>query len=227
MSTGIYDDLTVVVMAKPAVPGTAKTRLIGQYTAIEAAAIHEAMTACVLVRLKQYLPGRHILALASGTWTGLNIDGWEVCNQGSGNLGQRINHVWKSQCHGPTAMFGIDSPDVPGTILAQIRPAIQRASVALGPVADGGYWTIAAQTHQPALLMGIDWGSTNVYHQTEHAAAAAGLSLDHLPSWFDVDEPADVIQLQRRLDSATEPPLIRLRAMLEAIDRTLPNAPDR
>ena len=36
-------DLNVIVMAKSAVPGSVKTRLIGALTAVQAAAVHQAM----------------------------------------------------------------------------------------------------------------------------------------------------------------------------------------
>jgi glycosyltransferase A (GT-A) superfamily protein (DUF2064 family) len=141
--------------------------------------------------------------------------GWRVIDQGAGDLGQRLGHVWQAVGSGPVVFLGVDCPDVPGSALAAIEPALTEAEAAVGPVSDGGYWTLAARAYQPALLDGIDWGSDRVHAQTHAAAKAAGLRLIDLPAWYDVDDMDDLRKLRARLRDATEPSLTRLRQALD------------
>ncbi|MEM0915422.1 MAG: DUF2064 domain-containing protein, partial [Planctomycetota bacterium] len=105
------------------------------------------------------------------------------------------------------------------------------ADAAVGPVADGGYWTLAARSADrgAALLRGIDWGSERVLDQTRAAAAAAGLRLSELDAWHDVDDADDLAALRRRLantaataDPAADPALSTLRSALDTALGPLP-----
>lgn len=217
-------------MAKPAVPGQVKTRLMSEFSPDQAAAIHAAMSNCMLKRLAEYLPGEHVIALAgdvgkSGPHMNMRnhaLADWRIIDQGTGDLGQRLDHVWRTLGGGPIVFFGVDSPDIPPEVLHAIPEALRNAHAACGPVDDGGYWTLAARSYSPALLRGIDWGEASVYHQTQVAARSAGLSLAELPRWHDVDEPADLRALQARLVDTTEPSLRRLRDRLQTITGSPP-----
>ncbi len=214
-------------MAKAPEPGRVKTRLTARLSAEAAAAAHAAMMACVLTRVAAHLSAKPVLALAGrlpaeevGAATGLEVavdPAYEVVDQGEGDLGERLASVWRRVGGGRAVFFGVDSPDVPIGHLGAIPAALAEHDAAVGPVDDGGYWTLAANRLEPALLAGIDWGTANVYHQTRAAAGRAGLDLADLPPWRDVDEPADLDALCRRLRSADEPALIELRRRLDAL----------
>jgi len=225
----------VVVMAKRPIPGRVKTRLTPDFSAFQAACIHAAMLDCVLHRLVKLLPGQHLLALDSdpdpSTYTpAAPLDfqippGFQVMDQGRGNLGDRLNHVWHTIYDGAgpgpgggqTAFFGVDSPDIPAQALKKLWPTLDQAQAVIGPVDDGGYWCLAAKRPSPQLLKGIDWGTQAVYHQTHTAAQNAGLKLIDLTPWHDVDTPTDLHALQNRLAHAEEPTLARLRQRLMRI----------
>jgi hypothetical protein len=118
--------------------------------------------------------------------------------------------------------LGADCPDVPFEAMAAILPALQTADVVLGPVPDGGYWTIAGRRLDPQLLLGIDWGTSSVYHQTRRAAERASLSVAEAPSWFDVDRPGDLDALHARIALSAEPALVHLGAQIERIFEGMP-----
>ena len=90
-----------------------------------------------------------------------------------------------------------------------------------------GYWTLAVRSHLPAVLVDIDWGSADVYDQTRRRATAAGLVVQTLPVWHDVDRPEDVDALRlrlrlRKLSLKDGPSLMEtapLRRLAEQLDR--------
>jgi hypothetical protein len=69
----------------------------------------------------------------------------------------------------------------------------------LGPAEDGGYYLIGMRQQQPGLFTDIEWSSPRVAAQTLERAAAAGLTVAQLPSWYDVDTPAGLERLRKEL----------------------------
>lgn len=220
---------TIVVMAKPAIPGRVKTRLTEVFSPAQAAAVHAAMLRCVLERVRIHLPGRRVLAmadwqadggemgLADGVIAAARKAGWRVVDQGPGDLGRRLAHVWAAVDQGPIAFLGVDSPDVPAPVLSGLWDALAGAEVGIGPVDDGGYWVLAARRRIERLVEGIDWGTASVYDQTVKAAAGEGVVWRRLAGWHDVDHPEDLAMLLQRLRQASEPALVRL---LEQLNET-------
>lgn len=217
----------IVVMAKRPIPGRVKTRLTPTFSPQQAAQAHAAMLECVLARLATHLPGQHFLALDSQTVPpnqphdpALDYElpqAFHIIDQGTGDLGDRITHVWQALNQGPAVFFGVDSPDLPTQTLTTLWDALAPADAVIGPVDDGGYWCLAAQQLPPPLLASIDWGTPAVYHQTHQAARDAGLTLTDLDPWHDVDDPADLLALQYRIKPTHEPALTRLRQRLDRI----------
>jgi glycosyltransferase A (GT-A) superfamily protein (DUF2064 family) len=223
--------ITAVLMAKRPAPGRVKTRLIepGRIDAETAAALASAMIACVATRLAARWP------LVVAVDPDLERSGWPddaaatlfdagavtLVEQGDGDLGARIDRVWRHVgVDRRIAFFGGDSPDVPDAALAAIAQALDGADVAVGPTSDGGYWTLAAAGYHPAVVQRIDWGGRSVYDQTCLQAERAGIALRSLPPWFDVDRPDDVQALRTRLarpDGNAEPALGRLARRLDTL----------
>ena len=229
---------TVVVMAKQARVGRAKTRLIGRLSPEQARAVHQALVACTLERLKRHLEGtgdcNWVVAIDADGCTSAEaqkllgvepklLAGWKIVDQGRGDLGQRIVNVWRQIGGGKAAFFGVDCPDVPRAALRSAVTAIEDKDVAIGPVADGGYWTLSACSFRAQLLEQIDWGSGRVCRQTIKAAERSGLAVQLLAPWYDVDTLADLAALDRRLDSTmdAEAALGRLKAVLCSIFQEL------
>ena len=202
----LLGDVTAVLMAKDPAAGAAKTRLTadGTWSAADARILAEAMLRCVILRLRD-AAARLVLAVtpdgeAERLADRLGVGRIEVLDQGAGDLGRRLDRVWRQVgIDGPVAFFGGDSPDVPAHMLAGIPCALERCDVAVGPTRDGGYWTLAAARYRPEVLLDIDWGSTHVYDQTRRNATKAGLVVETLPVWHDVDHPADVEALRQRV----------------------------
>ncbi len=239
----------IVVMAKTPRLGGVKTRLtaddgsgVSSLSDADALRVHTALLACVVTRVGRWVRrglANGVLALDEPDPFGephhatlrRRIDrlGFSITNQGTGDLGQRLDHVWQQLEPGPgrdpderpVVFFGVDSPDLPDShIDAALRIAANKddphhPDAGVGPVGDGGYWCLAARRYTPALLGGIDWGTAAVYDQTRKAAHDAGHTPADLPAWHDVDTPGDLADLLARLngsvgDSATDPALREL-----------------
>jgi len=220
----------VVVMSKPAVVGRVKTRLIGRFSAHQATGIHRAMLQCVLDRVDDQFAAdkrvRRVLAMDYSFMAKPEVQlqiqeylpkDWVVVDQGVGDLTQRMIQVSQTVGTGPIAFLGIDSPDVPADVLRSILLVLESSDLAVGPVHDGGYWTLSARQFDPRLVTGIDWGTDRVYHQTAGIAQETGLSMARLTKWFDVDQPQDVELLRQRIAQTNEPALDRLRSRLDHI----------
>jgi rSAM/selenodomain-associated transferase 1 len=236
MTTGALGPVTAILVARRPEPGVGKSRLRDgtlDDEAVETVAL--AMLRCTARRLAQQ--GRLVLAVtpdgsddAMREAVGFDV---ETVGQGDGTLGDRLPRVWRSVgASTPVAFFGMDSPDVPVGHLAAIPGALENAAAAIGPVSDGGYWTIAARRLETSLFEGIPWGTAAVTARTQAAAADAGLSLQSLPPWHDVDDRSDLVSLRGRLagmagDDADARCLVRLRSVLDAVfTRTGPWAGD-
>lgn len=213
--------MALVMIAKIPIPGSVKTRLVGELTPEQAAGVYEAMLDCTIQRMNRIFrdnPCFHrILAVNSSSHSFTFAANWQWVEQGSGDLGERIARIWGAIGGGPAAFFGADCPDVPDTLIESVPAALMDADVAMGPVADGGYWTIAGRQLQPSLLNDIDWGTDRVYHQSLAAAQKADLTVARLPQWYDVDRPDDVKALCSRIQQSTDTTLISLGKQLDTI----------
>jgi hypothetical protein len=208
----LLGEVTAVLMAKDPRYGGAKSRLrAGGCSAQEASEVAEVMLRCTAHRLREAARRLFLAVTPDGAGQGLadclGLDATGIIDQGAGDLGQRLDRVWRVVgTEQPIAFFGGDSPDVPASLLAAIPTTLEGCDVVVGPTGDGGYWTLAARTHNSAVLEGIDWGSAHVYDQTRRQAAVAGLVVGALPQWHDVDRPGDLDALRARLRTLHDGP---------------------
>jgi uncharacterized protein len=193
----------IIFFAKAPDPGKVKTRLVPPLTATEAAELHEAFVEDIVTRFQKLT--RFDVELHTDVIT----DAWPAVNvtrklQISGSLGLKMVHALTAALaagYKRAAVIGTDSPTLP---LTHVEKLIEGTSqVTLGPADDGGFWGISAYETKPIMLDGVRWSSSDTLAQTIGAIQSAGLSVGLGPSWFDVDEPAD---LERLLTSSSLPP---------------------
>jgi uncharacterized protein len=108
-------------------------------------------------------------------------------------LGERL-------CNAAEALFaagfssvcfvGADSPTLPRSYLAQMVGYVSNIEkgAALGPSADGGYYTIVSKTFMPRLFEDIDWSTNRVFEQTMARINELAIPRLILPEWYDVDD---------------------------------------
>ena len=109
--------------------------------------------------------------------------------------------------HAAVLVMGSDLPALPVAYLGEAARALTTggADVVLGPAEDGGYYLIGLTRPAPELFRGIAWSTAEVLEATRARADALGLRVRLLPPWADLDMPADLVRLRRRLLADGEP----------------------
>jgi rSAM/selenodomain-associated transferase 1 len=97
-------------------------------------------------------------------------------------------------------LIGSDSPDLPGSVIAQALSSLEAHDAVLGPSVDGGYYLIGfrKEAFLPAAFDGLTWSSPAVFRQTLGILQKAGLVVHTTRKWRDVDTIEDLRELIRR-----------------------------
>jgi rSAM/selenodomain-associated transferase 1 len=193
----------LLLFTKPAREGRVKTRLIGDLTAAEAAALHAAFLDDLVERLRG---GDFELRLAwaldpgddmpTGTVPGMRQEGHD--------LGERLYRALSGAAReSDTVMaLGSDHPTLPLETIHQAFEAVERgAPVVIGPAEDGGYYLIALRSGAVfrRLFQDIDWSTDRVLPQTLERCRELDLTVELLPLDTDVDTPDDLRRLASRM----------------------------
>lgn len=197
----------VVVMAKRPEPGAVKTRLAPALGRERAAALYAAMLAdrCAQVaRLPGVLPALAVAGHPPGApRPGFVPEGFAVIGQRVPGLGAGLEAA-ADFCHRrglPVLLLDSDSPTLPQRYLEH---AVERlcagAQLVLGPSEDGGYYALGLQRSEPALFRDMPWSTDRVAALTLARAQARGLAVERLSSWWDLDTPDRLPQLEVELE---------------------------
>ncbi len=216
----------IAVMAKAPRPGHVKTRLQAVLTPDEAARLGGAFLRDVTGNLRAaaahapihafvaYAPAgeeaRFDGLLAAGTGLVL-ADGTGGGADGVEGFGRCLLHAARTllaRGYGAACVLNADSPTLPTALLADAATRLLRPGrrAVLGPAEDGGYWLLGTQAVEARLFARIAWSTDGVADATRQRAAEAGLAMDVLGAWYDVDDQAG---LQRLLDELGSIPAAR------------------
>ncbi|HEY9292260.1 MAG TPA: DUF2064 domain-containing protein [Microlunatus sp.] len=188
----------VIVLAKEPLPGRAKTRLQAGFSPDASAQLAEAALSDTLAAVRASSVSRKILA-----WTG-NPDRWrtgfEVIGQGSGDLAQRLTHVFDtvlgSDSDRPTLLIAMDTPQV---TVSDLQVSWDGADAVLGLATDGGYWAIGLRSGPAGPIFdGIEMSTARTGAAQLVRLLELGLRVRLLPPLRDVDTPADAAWVAER-----------------------------
>ena len=195
---------TLVIFAKAPQPGAVKTRLIPALGAEGAAKLARRMLSHTLQQALAAGVGPVELCMSpapeDASWQGLDLPNGVVRTaQGEGDLGQRMASAVARITHQQQSvlLFGTDCPALTATHLAEAAWQLTRHDAVLVPVADGGYILIGLKAPCPELFTQMPWSTSAVAAETRRRMAAFDLRLWQGPMLHDIDEPADLIHLQR------------------------------
>jgi rSAM/selenodomain-associated transferase 1 len=211
----------LIVVAKEPVPGQTKTRLSPPLAPESAAELYRCLlldTLALMARLEAadltlaYAPAR-----AQDYFAGIVPNGFRLVPQQGADLGQRLAHALGQHFdlgYQRVVIMNSDGPTLPLACLEEAFHALDGSDITLGPGHDGGYYLIGMKQLHPELFQEIAWSTERVIPQTLAICRRLGLSVHHLPEWYDVDVAADLARLHR--DLQRDPTLApHTRAFLE------------
>lgn len=187
---------SAVVIAKAPVAGLVKTRLIGEFTAVQAAELAEAALTDTLDALHDLPCDERVLLLdgAPGAWL---PSGWRVLRQVSGGLDQRLAAGFAALPAGPAVLVGMDTPQL-GSEQLGFDPA--RYDACLGLAEDGGYWAIGFGNPARAaeLICGVAMSRSDTGVRQQQRLIDAQLRVQLLDRLTDVDTPVAAAEVAMR-----------------------------
>jgi len=196
---------TTIIMAKVPIAGTVKTRLEPFLTPEQCAELAE----CLLldtVSKAESLQNQIIIAYTPiekrDVLLKLLPTQKTLIEQKGANLGDRMFHALNfafSQNADAVVMIGTDSPTFPPEFIERAFKNLKKTEAVLGKTEDGGFYLIGLRTVRKEIFENVEWSSPKTFRQTVRNIKNLGLKLSLLPTWFDVDLPADLERLRKDL----------------------------
>lgn len=197
----------VTIMAKVPQAGAVKTRLCPPLEPQEAARLYDAFLRDKITQVRQLHGAQPTIAYtpddSADFFTTLAPDFVCIPQRGA-DLGERLINAFAAclatGCAGALAIDS-DTPTLPAAFLQQAIADVTNPDIdlVLGPSDDGGYYLIGLRTVYPELFVQMPWSTAAVREETLQRAAALGLKVALLPTWFDIDTYEDLQRLQAML----------------------------
>ena len=197
----------LVVMARAPVAGTCKTRLCPPLLPSGAAELYRCFCVDIARELEAWPAGIDLWLAWSGRDADLAAlrslfgDRWRLLRQEGASLTDRMERVFDAlfdEGYRRVVMRNSDSPHLPVRLLDQAFEALGEGTVVLGPDRGGGYYLVGLD-RRPGRLFPRTMSTTSVYQQTADRARAMGLAVRSLPTFLDVDVPAELAELRSEL----------------------------
>jgi rSAM/selenodomain-associated transferase 1 len=182
----------LIIMAKSAKAGRVKRRLARKIGTTKATQFARTCLGHTLLKLARDKRWRTILAVAPDSET--HAACWprsaariERLPQGPGNLGQRMQRLFRRLPPGPVIIVGSDIPGLTAREIARAFHCVRAADAVLGPAADGGYWLVGLR-RSPTILAPfrrVRWSSPHAFADT--LANLEGRKVTAVATLSDVD----------------------------------------
>ncbi len=223
------------VMAKVPMAGEVKTRLCPPLTPVQAAALARCFLQDRVEQLTALAVGEAMVAFAprdrAAELRALLPASVRLVLQVGEDLGARLDHLLTAlleEGYAGAIAVDADNPTLPSSYLEAACHELlgDTADIVVGPAEDGGYYLIGLRQPAPFLFRQVAWSTPAVFDETVKRARAAGLRIQILPPWFDVDRGPDLA----RLRMAAAPEAFRPRRTLALLaewptSRAAANAP--
>lgn len=218
------------VMAKVAIEGRVKTRLGNTIGFDKSAQIHQRFLDHLFKVFQDWGDERHWVVSpieSISPTTPKPTSGWQIIDQGGGNLGDRMRRWFANHaCNRPALprshaiLIGADCPLLSPAEMDHADRLFRDCDLVLGPASDGGYYLIGlsvpidspnennppnraappSRTILDALWNDIPWSTDEVFEGTVAAAESIGLRVGRLPVRSDVDTEEDLTALLHQIE---------------------------
>lgn len=195
----------IIVMAKVPTAGNVKTRLQPFLTPEQCAELAECFLLDTVNKLNS-LSTRIIMAYSPNkerdSLQKLLPRQRTLIKQKGNDLGEKMFHAFQfafKKNFDAVVMIGTDSPTFPLDFIEKAFEYLQTADAVLGATEDGGFYLIGLRKLRSEIFEKVEWSSPDTFRQTVRNIKKFDLKLTLLPSWFDVDLPADLERLRKDL----------------------------
>lgn len=194
----------ILVFAKAPVPGRVKTRLIPALGEAGAARLAARMLGDALEQALSARVGTVELCMSPGPdsvdWSEVSLPkGITSSDQGEGDLGERMARAARRGIEAGEAvlLMGTDCPELTAPRLRIAATRLAEHEAVLYRAVDGGYPLLGLRTFHASVFEAIPWSTPVVADLTLHRLAALGWSVWQGETLRDIDEPADLVGLER------------------------------
>lgn len=189
----------VLIFARPAIAGQAKTRLAARLGAYGAARLHARLVRRT-VRMAAASGAQLEFHVASDRRCAefihlLRRYGMRSHRQRGADLGERMRRGFDTALrrYSRVVLIGTDCPQLTVQHIRRAARALSGgAESAFAPAEDGGYALMALRRPGPRLFEGIQWGTSAVYRETLTKAASLGWATRDVGRVRDVDGASDL-----------------------------------
>ncbi len=205
----------LTVMAKAPRSGRVKTRLSPPLTLDQTAALNICFLRDTTENLATITHGAGLISYTpvgdEALFAGLLPETFALIPQRGDGFGERLLFAAQDILalgYGSVCLIDSDSPTVPAAAYAQAVQALAAPGdrIVLGPSHDGGYYLIGLKQPHPEPFERISWSTSTVLSETRQRCTEAGLEVDELPLWYDVDDAPTLALLESEL-LQHQPPL--------------------
>ena len=205
----------IVLMAKAPRAGDVKTRLCPPLSHQEAATLYRCFLLDSIAKISQITGATPVLSYSPADARQVFetlAPGWHLIPQIEGDLGHRMATAMDQllgQGYRSVLLTGSDLPTLPAQFFRQALTLLgqPKTDLVLGPSEDGGYYLIGLQTLYLDLFNDMTWSTPQVFDDTLCRADRLGLTVATLPTWYDIDTPADLTRLRRIAQNDSTPHL--------------------
>jgi uncharacterized protein len=188
----------LVIMAKSPIMGIAKRRLGREIGETRAVRFYRACLSHTVLRLASDPRWKTLLAVTPDKEVVEPL--WPVnalrLQQGDGDLGKRMQRLFKHLPPGPAIIVGSDIPAISPSHLAQAFRVLGAADAVLGPATDGGYWLVGLKRLPKILSPFADVRWSGPHSLADTIANLKGKRVAYAATLCDVDT-ADAYREER------------------------------
>lgn len=198
----------LVLFAKRPRLGKVKTRLCPPLRAEQALELYRAFLSDQIALLRLAAGDGQAELCLDGAWNpdpqrDPLLTGIRVRMQGPGDLGERMLRAFE-RCATDgcteTVIVGADSPTLPARLVKRAFERLRHGVPAVvAPSVDGGYVLLGLREPRRELFDDLPWGTPSVLGLTRRRARAAGVRLELLAPWYDIDDAVGLVMLEREL----------------------------
>ena len=188
----------LVIMAKQPVAGRVKSRLAASIGIARATGVYRTLMITTLRTLAVDRRWKTWVAIAPDTavydhhWPfGATSIGLTPVQQGTGNLGVRMQRIFDDTPRGPVIIIGTDIPFITRTDIADAFGQLGSNDMVFGRAGDGGFWLVGARRTPriPQVFGNVRWSSKHALADT--LTNARNLKTAYAASHYDIDIKAD------------------------------------